>query len=80
MVFHKNTVHLIYNKAFKKRYSMNQSVNLESMNARPISKQDAVKIVAELSTQQYDKSFNHLHIATKYIKQNIDANNFKFID
>ena len=59
---------------------MNQSVNLESMNARPISKQDAVKIVAELSTQQYDKSFNHLHIATKYIKQNIDANNLPTVE
>jgi hypothetical protein len=59
---------------------MNQSVKLESMNAHPISKQDAEKIVAELSSDQHDKSFMHLHIATKYIQQNIDANNLPTVE
>lgn len=59
---------------------MNQSVKLESMNARPISKEDAEQIVADLNTKKYDKSFNHLHIATKYIKQNIDANNLPTVE
>lgn len=59
---------------------MNLSVKIDAMKALPISKQEAENIVAVLSQKQHDKSFNHIHIATKYIKQNIDGNNIPTVE